>query len=100
MIDALSLAIREGFALVLVGVLPLIGVAAVAAILVGLLCGSLGIRDAALGQIVRALAVVLALALVISSMAASTLEFASRCWAWPGDPTPGARPDDTMGTEP
>jgi type III secretory pathway component EscS len=83
MIDALGLAIREGFGLVIAGLLPLVAVAAVAAILLGLLCGALGIRDAALGQIVRALAVVLALAVVIQSVAASTLEFASRCWALP-----------------
>ncbi|KIG15771.1 hypothetical protein DB30_05341 [Enhygromyxa salina] len=87
-IDALGVAIREGFALVITGVLPLIAVAAVAAILLGLLCGALGIRDAALGQIVRALAVVLALAVVISSVAGSTLEFASRCWTMRGDLEP------------
>jgi type III secretory pathway component EscS len=87
-IEVLGLAIREGFALVIASVLPLVAVAAVAAILLGLLCGALGIRDAALGQIVRALAVVLALAMVISSVAASTLEFASRCWASPGELEP------------
>lgn len=79
-IEALGLAIREGFGLVIASVLPLLAAAAVAAILLGLLCGALGIRDAALGQIVRALVVVLALAMVIQSVVGSTLEFASRCW--------------------
>lgn len=94
MIDALGLAIREGFGLVIASVLPLLAAAAVAAILLGLSCGALGIRDAALGQIVRALAVVLALAVVIQSVAGSTLEFAGRCWALDvdveGDPALGS----------
>ena len=95
MIDALGLAIREGFGLVIAGVLPLLAAAAAAAILLGLSCGALGIRDAALGQIVRALAVVLALAVVIQSVAGSTLEFAGRCWALDAaepDPGPGIEP--------
>jgi type III secretory pathway component EscS len=81
MIDALGLVIREGFGLVIASVLPLFVVAAVAALLIGLLGGSLGIRDAALGQIVRALAVLLAVGLVIESVAGATVEFAARSWS-------------------
>jgi type III secretory pathway component EscS len=81
MIDALALAIREGFGLVIASMLPLFAIAAVAALLVGLLGGSLGIRDAAFGQIVRVLAVLLAVGLVIETVATSTLEFARRSWA-------------------
>jgi flagellar biosynthesis protein FliQ len=81
MIDALGLLIREGFGLVIASVLPLFVIAAVAALLIGLLGAALGIRDAALGQIVRALAVLLAVGLVIESVAGATVEFAARSWS-------------------
>jgi type III secretory pathway component EscS len=81
MIEALGLAIREGFGLVIASLTPLFGVAAVAAVLVGLLGGSLGIRDAALGQFVRALALILALGLIVDSVADGCVEFATRAWA-------------------
>ncbi|PRP91504.1 Bacterial export protein, family 3 [Enhygromyxa salina] len=81
MIDALGLAIREGFGLVIASLIPLLLVAAAAAILVGLLGAALGIRDAALGQIVRALAIVLALGVLIRGIATSTVEFTARTWA-------------------
>jgi type III secretory pathway component EscS len=81
MIDALGLLIREGFGLVIASVLPLFVIAAAAASMIGLLGGALGIRDAALGQIVRALAVLLALGLVIESVTTATVEFAARSWS-------------------
>lgn len=80
MIDALGLAVREGFGLVIASLIPLFGVVAIASVLLGLLGGSLGIRDAALGQIVRALALILALGVVIEDVAAGCLEFATRSW--------------------
>lgn len=80
MIDALGLAIREAFGLVIASMLPLFAIAAVAALLVGLLGGALGIRDAAFGHVVRVLAVVLAIGLVIDVVARSTVEFAAQTW--------------------
>ncbi len=88
MIDALGSAIREGFALVLASTLPLFAVAALAAVLIGLLGGGLGLRDAALGQIVRALAVLLALGLLVEGIAAGTLAFARERWAALADGAP------------
>lgn len=81
MIETLGLALREGFGLVIASLIPLFATAALAALLVGLLGGSLGIRDAALGQLVRALAVILALALVIEAVTQNCVEFAARSWA-------------------
>lgn len=80
MIDTLALAIREGFGLVIASMLPLFVVAAVSALLIGLLGGSLNLRDAALGQIVRALAVLLAIGLLVEGVAVATVEFAARTW--------------------
>lgn len=80
MIDALGLAIREGFGLVILSVLPLLVIAAAAALLIGLLGDSLGIRDPAFGQIVRGLAVLLAIGLLIDGIASGTVEFAIRSW--------------------
>jgi type III secretory pathway component EscS len=80
MIDALGLLIRAGFGLTIAAVIPLFLVAAVAAVILGLLSGALGLRDAALGQIVRALAVILALGVLIEGVAEGCLEFATRSW--------------------
>jgi type III secretory pathway component EscS len=80
MIDALALAIREAFGLVIASTLPLFAIAAAAALLVGLLGGALGIRDMAFGHVVRTLAVLLAIGLVIEVVANSTVEFAARTW--------------------
>lgn len=85
MIDALGLAIREGFGLVIASTLPLFAIAAVAALLLGLLGGALGLRDAALGQIVRMLAVLLAVGLLIEGIAVTTVDFAARTWAALGE---------------
>jgi type III secretory pathway component EscS len=79
--DALGLAIREAFGLVVASTLPLFAIAAAAALLVGLLAGSLNIRDGAFGHIVRVLAVLLAIGLVIEVVASNTVEFATRSWA-------------------
>ncbi|HVI02223.1 MAG TPA: flagellar biosynthetic protein FliQ [Enhygromyxa sp.] len=81
MIDALAHAIREAFGLVIASTLPLFAIAAAAALLIGLLGGSLSIRDAALGHIVRVLAVLLAIGLVIDMVAQGSVEFAKRSWA-------------------
>jgi len=81
MIEALTLAIREAFALVIESIVPLIAVAAVTAVLVGLLGGALGIRDAALAQIVRALAVLLAIGVLVEALAVANVAYAERTWS-------------------
>lgn len=81
MIAELGLLLRGGFGLVVALVLPLVAVAAVTGALVGLLTGALGIRDQALGQILRALAVLAALALSIEAMADAAVDFADRSWS-------------------
>lgn len=81
MIDALGLAIREGFGLVIASMLPLFAIAAAAALVIGLLGGALGIRDAAFGHIVRVMAVVLGIGLVLDMIAKGTVEFATQTWA-------------------
>ncbi|HLT39497.1 MAG TPA: hypothetical protein VK034_24605 [Enhygromyxa sp.] len=90
MIDALGLLIREGFGLVIACVLPLLVIAAAAALVVGLLGDSLGVRDPAIGQIIRALAVLLAIGVVIESVAIGTVELATRSWSQlSGEPLKG-----------
>ncbi len=86
MIDALTLTIREAFALVIHALLPLIAVAAAAAVMVGLLGGALGLRDGAFAQIVRALAVLLAIGLLIEALAVANVEFAARTWSSLAEP--------------
>lgn len=81
MIDALGLVLREGLGLAIVSVLPLFAVAAITAVVLGILLGALGIRDAALGQIARSLAVIAALVAIAASLADSTLAFAERSWS-------------------
>jgi type III secretory pathway component EscS len=81
MIDALGLAIREGFGLVLAATLPLFLVAAVAAVLLGLLADALGIRDGALAQIVRALAVILMIAVIVGDVGEALVGFAVERWS-------------------
>jgi len=83
MSEAISAALREASTLVLSALLPLFAVAAAVAIIVGLLCAALGIRDASLAQITRALAVVLALAAMIEQGAATLVEFAKASWSAP-----------------
>jgi type III secretory pathway component EscS len=92
MIDALALAIREGFALVITSTLPLFVAALVAALLVGLLGGALGIRDAVFGHVVRTLMVVLTLGLVIEAVALGTIDFAARTWTLGEDDAAKAEP--------
>jgi type III secretory pathway component EscS len=81
MIDALAELMRAGFGLVLASLLPLFAVAAVAVVVVGLLGGALGIRDGALGHIVRTLAIVLALGLVAERTATAIVAFTLHSWA-------------------
>lgn len=81
MIDVLAALLREGFAIVLRSLLPMFAVAAVAAILVGLLLAALGLRDGVLGQIVRTLAVVLALGVLGSGIAEAVVGYAAHSWA-------------------
>ena len=81
MIDALAQLLQAGFGLVLVSLLPVFGVAAAAVVLIGLINAALGIRDGALGHIVRTLAIVLALGLVVERTAMAVVAFASDSWA-------------------
>jgi type III secretory pathway component EscS len=77
--------VHDGFALVLASLVPLFAVAAVAVVVIGLLGGALGIRDGALGHIVRTLALVLALGLVAERTATTIVAFAVRGWSGLGD---------------
>jgi type III secretory pathway component EscS len=81
MTDTLLQLLHEGFGLVLASVIPLFAVAAVAVVVIGLLGGALGIRDGALGHIVRTLAVVLALGLVAERTATAIVAFTQHSWS-------------------
>lgn len=81
MIEALARLLHGGFGLVFASLLPLFAVAAAAVVVVGLLGGALGIRDGALGHIVRTLAIVLALGLVAERTATTIVAFTVRSWA-------------------
>lgn len=83
MSEVLGAALREASALVLGALLPLFAVAAAVALVVGLFTAALGIRDSTLAQITRALAVVLALALVVEQGAAVLVAFAKTSWSSP-----------------
>lgn len=80
----LTAALREASNLTLSALLPVFAVAAAVALIVGLLCASLGIRDSSLAQITRALAVVLALAALCEQGAHALVEFAHTSWSSPG----------------
>jgi type III secretory pathway component EscS len=80
-IEALARLLHGGFGLLLASLLPLFAIAAVAVIVVGLLGGALGIRDGALGHIVRTLAIVLALGLVAERTATAIVAFTVQSWA-------------------
>lgn len=81
MIESLAGLLHGGFGLVLASLLPVFAVAAVAVIVVGLLGGALGIRDGALGHIVRTLAIVLAIGLVAERTATAVVAFTQDSWA-------------------
>jgi type III secretory pathway component EscS len=81
MIDALAQLLQAGFGLVLVSLLPVFAIAAAAVVLVGLIAGALGIRDGALGHVVRTLAIVLALGLVLERTATAIVAFTADTWA-------------------
>lgn len=80
MSELLELATREGVGLVLALLLPVLVVALVAAIVGGWLSAALGIRDAVLGQSIRALVVLLALVVLADRMAAATTAYARASW--------------------
>ena len=80
MSEALAAMLVEAANLTLAVLVPVFAVAATVAVLVGLLCAALGIRDPSLAQIARALAVVLALALVSEHSAAALVDFARDSW--------------------
>ena len=83
--EVVELATREGFGLVVTALLPLFAVAAGAAIVAGWLGAGLGVRDAALGQCIRALAVIVALGLFGERIAASASAYARASWSGLGD---------------
>ncbi len=78
--DLLGGAIREAFGLVSALALPLLAAAALAGVVLALTTGALGIRDGALGQMVRTLAVVATLVFLAESLASMMLEFGVRTW--------------------
>lgn len=79
-VDALGVAIREGFGLVIAALIPLLVVAAIVGIGIALLAGHLGLRDAAVAQIARAVAVVAVVALTIEGVAAAAVAYARESW--------------------
>jgi type III secretory pathway component EscS len=81
MIDALAQLLHAGFGLVLVSLLPVFAIAAAAVVVIGLIGGALGIRDGALGHIVRTLAIMLALGLLFERTATAIVHFAADSWA-------------------
>lgn len=81
MIETLAQLLHAGFGLAMASLLPLFAVAAVAGVVVGLLGGALGLRDGALGHIVRTLAIVLALGLVAERTATAIVAFTVQSWA-------------------
>lgn len=80
MSDVVELATREGIGLILALIVPLLATGIVAAIVAGWLGSALGVRDGALGQCIRALAVLLALGLVLDHMAARATDYAKASW--------------------
>lgn len=81
MIESLAALLHGGFGLVLASLLPVFAIAAAAVVVVGLLGSALGIRDGALGHIVRTLAIVLALGLVAERTATAIVAFTVHSWA-------------------
>ena len=81
MIASLGELMQLGFAVAVHVLLPAFVIAATAAILVGLLLGLLGLRDNGLGQIVRALALLLALGSFADQIAAELVSFAEHSWS-------------------
>jgi hypothetical protein len=88
MTDALSASIREAFGLVVASVVPLFAIVAAVALVFGLLAGRLGLRDPALAQIVRALAVILAVGFLLGDLADAVVEFAEHSWGALADAQP------------
>lgn len=84
----MSGALREAVAVVLTALLPVVLVAAVAAVVAGLLSNRLGLRDGALVQIARAVAVIAALIVLGEGLAAAVLEFGVHTWSTLGAPEP------------
>jgi flagellar biosynthesis protein FliQ len=80
MSELLELATREGASLVLTLLLPVLVVAFAAAIAAGWLSAALGVRDAALGQSIRALVVLLVLGLLADRMAETMTAYARSSW--------------------
>ena len=80
MSEMLELGVREAFGLALALAIPLLALGGLAALVGGAIASALGIRDVALAQCLRAIAVLLVLGAVASDMADSTPEFARRTW--------------------
>lgn len=72
---------RGGFALVLALAWPLLGAAVAGVIAGGIAARLTGIQDPALGLVARMLAVVVAIALLATGMAAAVLAFTDEAWS-------------------
>ena len=73
--------VRDGFALVLALVWPLVGAAVAGVLAGGIVTRLTGLQDQALGLVARMVAVVLAIALLAAGMAQALRAFADESWS-------------------
>lgn len=73
--------VRDGFALVLALAWPLVGAALAGVIAGGIAARLTGVQDPALGLVLRMLAVVVAIAMLATGMAAAVRAFTEEIWS-------------------
>ena len=73
--------VRDGFALVLALAWPLVGAAVAGALAGGIVARLTGLQDQALGVLARMVAVVVAIAVLVTGMAEAVRAFAGESWA-------------------
>lgn len=80
-VEALELALREGLAVVIAALSPVLVTVAVVGVIVGLASARLGLRDPAVAQIARALAVCACLGLAAEPLATLAVDYARASWS-------------------
>jgi flagellar biosynthesis protein FliQ len=78
--SGLELVVQQGFGLVVLLLLPLVGAAAVSATAAGMLAARVGVQDTTVTLVARALAVVLAIGLTLDTLTSQTLAFTVGLW--------------------